>query len=382
MSIKVDKYSKAKSVKKQDQSEGSSFIDYLNKDISFSGNRFNDKKKAQFYNDMFTLLDAGLNLNSALKILDEENPKKDKDNIYGTLQKDILQGKSLSNSMKNSDKFTIYEYQSIRIGEETGQLAKMLGELKDHFDKKIKLRQQFIGLVTYPIIVILLTVGVLIFLMNYVVPMFVGFLVQVNAELPAVTQFVLDFSDFVKEWIGPFMIGVILIAGILYFQRNADWYKKYSAMVLLRLPLIGGMTRRIYLTRFCQSMALLTNSKIPLVEALEMTGEMVDFYPIQKSLSNIKAGVLKGRTLYETMGEEPIFEKRMISMVRVGEEVNRLDTVFTKLTDQYSDSIESQTKVLKSIVEPILILTVGGVVALVAMAMILPIFKMSSSMDF
>ena len=380
MAIKVEKYNKPKSSGKKAETPG--IIEYLNKDISFGGNRFNDKKKAQFYNDMYTLLDAGLNLNSALKLLDEETPKKVKENIYNILQKDILVGKSLSNAMQDSEKFTIYEYQSVRIGEETGQLSRMLGELKDHFDKKIKLRQQFVGLVTYPIIVIMLTIGVLVFLMNYVVPMFVGFLVQVNAELPAVTQFVLDMSDFIKEWFGPFFIVFIIIAGFFYFQRNTEWFKKYSSIVLLKLPLVGNMTRRIYLTRFCQSMALLTNSKIPLVEALDMTAEMVDFYPVTKALTNVKTGVLKGRTLYETMGEESIFEKRMISMVRVGEEVNRLDTVFSKLTEQYSDSIESQTKVLKSVVEPILILTVGGVVALVAMAMILPIFKMSSSMDF
>jgi len=381
MSIKIENHSRANARKKPVEKSGG-LIDFLNKDISFNGGRFNDKKKAQFYNDMYTLLDAGLDLNAALKILDEESPKKDKTNIYGTLQKDILQGKPLSVAMKDSDKFSIYEYQSIRIGEETGMFAKMLGELKDHYDKKIKLRQQFIGLVTYPIIVILLTFGVLIFLMNFVVPMFVGFLVQMNAELPAVTQFVLDLSDFVAAWIRPFFITVIVVGGFFYSQRKTDWYKKYSAMVLLRLPMVGKMTRRIYLTRFCQSMALLTNSKIPLVEALEMTSEMVDFYPISKALVNIKAGILKGRTLHECMLEEPIFEKRMISMVRVGEEVNRLDNVFTKLTEQYSDSIEAQTKVLKSVVEPIMILTVGGIVALVAMAMILPIFKMSSSMDF
>jgi type IV pilus assembly protein PilC len=142
------------------------------------------------------------------------------------------------------------------------------------------------------------------------------------------------------------------------------------------------MMQRIYLTRFCQSMSLLTKSKVPLVQALNMTAQMVDFYPIEQSLKRIEKSILKGSTLYESMREESVFEKRMVSMIRVGEEVNKLDDIFAKLTTQYGDSVENQSKILKSIVEPILIIVVGGVVALVAMAMILPIFKMSSSMEF
>lgn len=379
MSIKLENYNKKRNNKETEKSSG--LIELLNKDISFGGSKFDDKKKAQFYNDMFTLLDAGLNLNSTLQILDEESVKQ-KVNIYGDLKEGILIGKPLSGVMKELGFFTVYEYQSVSIGEETGQLPKMLGELKDHFDKKVKLRQQFISLITYPVIVITLTFGVLIFLMNYVVPMFVGFLEQVNAELPAITQFVLDVSDFVKEWFYVFILSIIAIITFFYIQRKTDWFKKYSAIVMLRLPLFGKMIRRVYLTRFCQSMALLSSSKIPLVESLEMTAQMVDFYPISTSLAKIKEKVLKGETLHEAMSEENIFETRMISMVRVGEEVNRLDMVFSKIAEQFNDSIENQTKVIKSIIEPILILTVGVIVAVVAMAMILPIFKMSSTMDF
>lgn len=381
MAIKLNKYQQPNRKKKTyEEDTSSSFVDFLNKDISLGGSRFNNKKKEQFYTDLSTLLNAGLDLNSALQLLSEEQDKED--NIFAKINKEVLVGKTLAIAMEETKLFTKYEYQSIKIGEETGKLANIMLELKYYFENKNALRSQFIGLITYPIIVIVIAFGVLFFLMNFVVPMFIGFLKQVNAELPAVTQFVLDLSSAFSNWYKPVFGVIFIIIAIFYFQRKTEWYRKYSGIVTLRLPLFGKMMQRVYLTRFCQSMSLLTKSKVPLVQALNMTAQMVDFYPIEQSLIRIEQSILKGQTLYESMREESVFEKRMVSMIRVGEEVNKLDEIFAKLTTQYGDSVENQSKILKSIVEPILIIVVGGVVALVAMAMILPIFKMSSSMEF
>jgi len=381
LAIKLNKHKTPTRKKKTvEEQPSNSLVDFLNKDISFGANRFNNKKKEQFYTDLATLLNAGLDLNSSLKLLSEEQDKED--NIFARINKEVLVGKPLAIAMEETKLFTKYEYQSIKIGEETGKLASIMLELKYYFENKNALRSQFIGLITYPIIVIVIAFGVLFFLLNFVVPMFIGFLKQVNAELPSVTQFVLDLSTAFANWYKPVSGVLILIIGLFYFQRNAEWYRKYSGIIILKLPLFGKMMQRIYLTRFCQSMSLLTKSKVPLVQALNMTAQMVDFYPIEESLKRIEKSILKGNTLYESMREEAVFEKRMVSMIRVGEEVNKLDDIFAKLTTQYGDSVESQSKILKSVIEPILIIVVGGVVALVAMAMILPIFKMSSSMEF
>lgn len=380
MAIRIDKYQSTKRKKKETEKASGGLVEFLNKDISIGGNRFNNRKKEQFYTDLSTLLNAGLDLNTSLQLLSEEQDKED--NIYAQINKDVLVGKTLATAIENTKLFTKYEYQSIKIGEETGRLSDILLELKKYFENKNALRSQFIGLVTYPIIVIIIAFGVLFFLLNFVVPMFIGFLKQVNAELPAVTQFVLDLSSVFSDWYKPVLGVLALLIVFFYFQKSTEWYRKYSGMILLRTPLVGKMMLRIYLTRFCQSMSLLTKSKVSLIEALNMTAQMVDFYPMEQSLHRIEKSILKGNTLYESMREESVFEKRMVSMIRVGEEVNKLDEIFEKLTSQYGDSVEHQSKILKSIIEPALIIIVGSVVALVAMAMILPIFKMSSSMEF
>jgi type IV pilus assembly protein PilC len=383
LSLDLTKYNVNKKPKSSEKEEGNSRIwDILNKDISLSRSGFNDKKKEQFYTDMSILLEAGLDLNASLRLLDEENAQQKGENIYTILLKDVLSGLSLSKSMENTKKFSNYEYQSIRIGEETGRLAIILKELKKHYEQKNALRQQFIGMITYPIIVIVIAVGVLIFLMNYVVPMFMSFLTQVNAELPWITTFVLQLSNLVSFWY-PYFLGLMLIIVLfIYFQKDQLWFKKVFSQMLLKIPLFGKMSQRIYLSRFCQAMTLLMTAKVPLIDALEMTKNMVDFYPLESSIDNIKSKILKGQSMHVAMTKESIFEPRMISMVRVGEEVNKLDEVFGKLTVQYSDNVENQTKVIKSILEPALLIIVGSVVALVALAMILPIFKMSSSMEF
>lgn len=380
MSIDLSKYKAT--TKSSKEEEKSPFWEALNKDISFSSGRFNDKKKEQFYTDLSMLLDAGLDLNNALRLLKEESENNKGINIYAELLEKVLVGKSLSSAMVDTEKFTSYEFESVRIGEETGLLSKILIELKRHYERKIALRQQFIGMITYPIIVIFIAMGVLIFLMNYVVPMFLSFLTQVDAELPWITSMVLKLSEFVSAWYLPFLGVIVATTLFFYFQREAEWFRKWSARILLRLPLFGGMIQRIYLSRFAQAMALLTSSRVPLTQALEMSVNMVDFYPLEKSIEKVKASILKGNMMHKAMAEEKIFESRMVSMIRVGEEVNKLDEVFDKLTQQYSDSVESQTKVIKSIIEPMLLVVVGAVVAIVALAMILPIFKMSSSMEF
>ena len=350
------------------------------KRINQKTKKLTNKEKEQFYNDLSILLTSGLNLNTSLQLLSEEISKNE--NIFSSLNELILTGKPLHKAMKQEKCFTKYEYQSIKIGEETGQLSQVVVELKKYFEKKNQLTKQFINLITYPIIVILFSFGVLTFLMNFVVPVFMIFLNQIHAELPAVTKFVLFLSESFSRWYKIVLFFILLIIALLYFQRKARWFLKYSSIFLLKTPVIGKMIKQVYIARFCQSMDLLLNAKVPLLEALQMTKEMISFYPIETSLNHITKDILKGSSLYKSMETEKIFDKRMTSMIRVGEEVNQLGQIFKKLSLQYTDSVENQTKIIKSVIEPVLIIIVGGVVALVAMAMILPVFKMSSSMNF
>ncbi|MCI5055094.1 MAG: type II secretion system F family protein, partial [Flavobacteriales bacterium] len=209
-----------------------------------------------------------------------------------------------------------------------------------------------------------------------------GVLEQLEIPLPKITIYVTDFSKFFQKVSKPLILGVSIISLILYLSRNALWFKKSSSKFMSFIPVFGELTKRIQMARLSESMATLISSNVPLVRAIEMNEEMIDYYPIKKTLNDIRQGVLKGKPLHQAFEEHKVYDKRFISMVRIGEEVNELGKNFKELSINYSTSVDHQTKIIKSLMEPLIIIFVGAVVGIVAMSMILPIFELSSKMEF
>jgi type IV pilus assembly protein PilC len=339
-----------------------------------------DKLKQQFYSDISTLLAAGLNIDVALNLLLEEEGKLS--SLYGKIKTEILTGKSLHKAFKDTGYFDPYEYYSIKIGEEGGKVPEVLEKLQEHYSAKSELKRQIIGALTYPVIIVLISFGVLTFLMNYTVPLFSGVLEQLDIPLPKITVYVTEFSKYFQAVFKPIIFTVLSVSLIFYLSRNALWFKKGSAKVLKFVPVFGELTKRIHLSRLCDSMSTLIQSNVPLVKALEMNEEMINFHPLKITLADIRVAVLKGKPLYEAFEAHSIYERRFVSMIRIGEEVNQLGKSFQDLSLSYRSSVDHQTKVMKSLMEPLIIIFVGAVVGIVALSMILPIFELSSKMEF
>lgn len=374
MSIDVSKYNQQGRVMAQPKVESTS-------SSMFAFKKFSDKKREAFYSDFSMLIVAGMDINNALKLLVEENSYKKGLAIFKELHDHILTGKSLSDSMKEAGEFSPYEYRSVEIGESTGKLGHVLELLYDHFKKKNELKGQLWRVLSYPIMIILATIGVLAFMLNYVVPLFLSVVNEFDAELPWITKFVMNVSDGLKAIYLP--AGLILVALILLIAltRNSEGYKKIMARIKFKVPVFGKLIQRIYLGRFCQGMYLVTSSKIPLVEGLDMMENIVDDYTIQKAIPKIRREILQGTQLHKCLAQHKIFEKRMVSLIRVGEEVNQLDQTFSKLTEQYNKQVETRTETLKTLLEPLLMLIIGAIVGVVSLAMILPIFEISATMN-
>jgi type IV pilus assembly protein PilC len=209
--------------------------------------------------------------------------------------------------------------------------------------------------------------------------MFADMLKRFNTELPGITKLIIDASETLGKY-GPWMLaGITALSILVYTQRKQDWFRKFSAAFVLRIPYIGKITQKVYLERFCHSMHLLLASRTPLVNALELVQKMAGFYPIETSLTNIRQEIMHGSSLHACLSKFPVYNKRMISLIRVAEEVNQLDMMFDKLSKQYSDEIEHETSVLGSVIEPLMIVFLGMMVAVILVAMYLPMFKLSSS---
>jgi type IV pilus assembly protein PilC len=280
--------------------------------------------------------------------------------------------------MKKSGHFISYEYQSIRIGEETGRLKEVLQHLAKFYADKVKLKRQLTGVFTYPAFVLMITIGVLYFMLNSVVPMFEDVFKQFGQELPYLTQKIIWLSKHFSSFLMIFVFILITLGIYGYSQRKEIWFRSFSANLVLKIPVFGMLIEKIYLARMCQSMALLLSARTPLVSALELVEEMIGFYPIEFAVKEVKKGIRKGESLHVGMERFPIFNKRMVSLTKIAEEINQLDVTYDRLAKQYQEDIEYRTKLIGTIIEPLIIVIIGLVVGVIMVSMYLPMFNLSN----
>ena len=354
-------------------------FDFLNKDIKIFGSRFTDKKKERFYSELTILFAAGVDIRSALELIEEEQTKEADKQLFAQIKELIISGSSLSKAIEQTGLFTSYEFYSIQIGEESGRLTEVLTELSSFFSKKIHQKRQITSALSYPAVVFFASFGAIFFMMKFVVPMFSDVFKRFKGEMPYITRVIIHISDIFSHYSLFILLGFATVFILLYSQRKAIWFRKYGAAFILRTPVMKELIRKIYLARFCQSMNLLISAKTPLVTAIGLVKKMVGFYPIEISLETIQDDIMKGQSLHQSLAKFKIYNKRMISLIKVAEEVNQLDTMFSKLAKQYSDEVDYQTSILGSLIEPIMIIFLGVLVAVILVAMYLPLFQMGSS---
>lgn len=358
---------------------GKSLSDLLNTDIQLFGASFNDKKKERFYAELHLLLAAGIDIKTALELIEEEQTKKPEKALFGKIREAVVAGSSLSDVMQQSGKFSAYEYFSIRIGEETGNMHEVLKDMADYFSKKIKQRRKVVSSLSYPFVVLGAAVLVVFFMLKFVVPMFADVFKRFKQDLPALTKSIISFSEGFSAYFGYVVLIILVLVAVGFWQRRSNWFRKFTAAFVLRIPFFGKLTQKIYLERFCHAMHLLTVSKTPLISSLELVEKMVDYYPIETALGRVRNDIMHGKPLHQALAQFPVFNRRMISLLRVAEEVNQLDLIFGKLSKQYTDEIEHETALISSVVEPIMIIVLGLLVSVILVAMYLPMFQLSTT---
>ncbi|MGN7787317.1 type II secretion system F family protein [Niabella sp. 22666] len=351
----------------------------LSKDISLFGSPFSDKLKESFYLELGSLMEAGLDIRSALQLIRDEQTKKTPKAILTELLEKVVSGRTLSVALKENKNFTAYEYFTVEIGEETGKLVAVLQQLSVYYKSKIKQRRQIVSALTYPLIVLSVAFISVSFMMNYVVPMFADVFKRFGSDLPYLTQVVLDISKFVQAWAGRMVLLLALIILFMVANRKKPWYQKNKDLLLQKLPLVKNIASKIYLSRFASTMQLLLSAKVPLVQGLSLSKQVMGFYPLERALSQMEADILKGMPLHQSMATQKVFPPKMVALVKVGEEVNQLELFFKTLSDRYSEELDYQTTQLSKFIEPAIIVILGFVVGIVLIAMYLPMFNMGNT---
>lgn len=348
--------------------------------LSFGTRLLKDTKKEEFYSEVFLLLQSGLDLKRSIEIFTNQQTVANVKNIFSGIEEKLVKGISFSEALQQYLDFSAYEYYSIKIGEESGQLLEILSELGNFYQRKMKQQKQLVSAFTYPTVILMTAIIAVGFMMNFIVPMFADAFKRFNSDLPGLTQFIVNLSaDFIQYW----WLMLIILAGTglaIYSLQKIREVRVWISERIIHIPLFGILLQKIYLARFCQSMALMVTARTPLIVSLDLVGKMVGYLPLERALKEVSREIYKGKMLNEAMDSKPLFDQRMVSLIKVGEETNKLDIIFKKLYEQYSGEADHRTTMMNALLEPILIVVVGVLVAVILIAMYLPMFKIGNSM--
>lgn len=334
--------------------------------------------KQQLYSDLHLLLSSGLDLRYATQLLVEDcKNAKLKLKLEG-VQKSIIQGNGLSKSLQNQLNISEFEFYSLKIGEESGTIVEVLGQLAEYFETQINQRRQLISALSYPVVVLCTAIGAVVFMLQVVVPLFMDVFERFGKELPDLTKMVITSSDLIGEFLGPVILFVVLFMLCLPLLRKKSWFKSNSSKLIIKIPVFGKIVLKSYLLRWVSGMELMLRTNTNLVDAIKLSKKMVDYYPISSALSSVEQELIEGNSLYQAMAKHHVFENRTITLIRAGEEVNKLPDSFKQIKIQLKNQIDHFTSTVGKILEPAIVVFIGIFVGGIIIAMYLPMFELST----
>jgi len=341
------------------------------------------KDKSYFFHMLAVMVDAGIPVISAVKSLAArtENPRLGR--ILNTLAYSCEHGSTLADAMSRFE--TIFEESEIgivRAGEETGKLNTMLFKLSAQLDKNHDLSLKLWGAAVYPIAVLCVLVFVAIGMLVFVFPSLMGLLTQggvTEVNLPVATKILLDLQRIVTGYWWAILAGIVVIYGIFNVYVGSDYGAYRWDYFKLKLPIVGGLLRKLYVLQFVSLVGLLIEAGLPVIRAIAITGGSISNKLYKLKTQEVMSAVRDGRKISESlMDSEFLFPAEVVQMLNVGEASASLGKISEKIADQYQREIDNGLKKISSVFEPVMILFVGLFVALLALAIMAPIFNLSN----
>ncbi|GHV01680.1 general secretion pathway protein GspF [Bacteroidia bacterium] len=341
-----------------------------------------DPKKEMLFSELLSLLGAGLDFSASFRLLIEGEKDRRHKALLQRLYADVVAGSSLWRAMEMCGRFSPLDRGVVRIGEETGRLTESLEFLTDYYAKRTEQHRMVRSAVSYPLIVLGVAVVVVIFMLVVVVPMFEQVYARMGGELPTLTRWIIGASKQMPLFFG--VAAAVLLGGAAGYLllREQESFRRAQAALLMYTPLVGNIIRKNNQAHFCKLLYLLTASGVPLLTGIEMLREIITFYPYRQSFGQIADGLRRGRLLSASLEEYPmLYDRKLVILLRVGEETNRLPQMLRKQSDELTRELEYRLRQLGSMLEPLLILFVGLLVAIVLISMYLPMFKLGGAIN-
>ncbi|MCW2971587.1 MAG: type secretion system family protein [Solirubrobacterales bacterium] len=332
---------------------------------------------AIFSRQLSTMISAGMSILRSLYVLEEQTESKFlKETIVG-VRKDVEAGLALSDAMARHPKvFNPLFVAMTQAGEMGGVLEDALMRVADQLQKDAALRRQIKSAMVYPTMVIIFAVGVMMALVAFLVPVFEGVFKQFGGKLPALTQVSVLLSKAVTGywWLIFGGTAVVLITFIKW--KKSSWGRPHWDRFRLRVPMkIGSIVQQVAVARWSRTLASLTGAGVPLLQSLDITGRTGGNVVVEEAMEGVIASVKRGGTIAAPLAQAPIFPAMVTHMVGVGEETGALDAMLDRIAEFYEEQVEASVKALTSILEPIMIIVIGGMVGFIVISMYLPLFE-------
>ncbi len=329
---------------------------------------FADEDLSRFTNQLSTLINAGVPI---LQSLEKNFALK---SCLVRITQAVGDGKSLFEAMEAERSFDKLYCHLVRAGEVAGILNEILDKLSAFLDKKIALKKQVKSAMMYPAIVSVVGVVVVAGLMTFVVPQFVGMLTDSGQEIPWVTQTVIDVSDFFQNYIVHMFVGTILTIGGVVYAKKTPRGKLFFDKLILRVPLIKNVIIKGGLSGFTQTLSTMLSSGVSIIDALDICAETIDNSVMSKDIKRVKMAVVKGKNLTEPLKRIDYFPDLITQMIQVGESTGNLDDMLKKVADVFEVEVEGSVQSMTQMIEPLILVVLGGIIGFVLIAMYLPIF--------
>lgn len=355
----------------------------LTKDLDIAiGKRVKSKELAIFCRQFSSIINAGVTIVGALEMLYEQSENKYLSNAIREVQTAVEKGESLADGMRTQPKiFPEILINMVEAGEASGSLDIALDRMTTHFEKADNLSSTVKNAMIYPVVVIVVAIGVVTLMLVKVVPTFIEMFDQVDGELPALTKMVVAASGFLTKNGLFIFLAVVLFVVLFNVYRSSDKGKYQLSAIVLKLPLFGKLVQKSASATFTRTLSTLLASGISLIDAVAITARVVENEVFKETLLAAKDEVERGVALSEPLENSGQFPPMVYRMIRIGEETGNMESMLDKVADFYEEDVENATKAMTTILEPVIICVLAGLVGVIMLAVLSPMFALYTSVS-
>jgi len=356
----------------------------LNRNLSFGKKRIKQRDIGVFFRQMAVMLQAGVPIDRSLANLVEQTETSNPTfaAVIKSIHSDVEQGQTFPNALKKyPQEFSPLIIAMSEAGTISGDFAGTLGQIADNIDSSVKLRGKIRSAMTYPVFIFILAILIVAFMLLFIVPVFANLFQSLGGQLPLPTRILVGASNVLKFG------GPVIIAGIIAFafwwrkNKNKESVRRVVDPLYLRVPIFGRLVRLLSVARFSRNFASLLGAGIDLPTVLSLVGRTSGSVVIEDAVEEIHAKVMMGQAIAPQLPDYPIFPPMMIGMLRVGEEAGNIPDMMLRIADNYDDEVDRMTEALSSLIEPVMLVFLGGVVGAIVISLYLPIFSIYSQIN-